>query len=905
MCQQEGAYNLEEEFSDSNSNGGPSCDHPQPPQTTTGSIACVCGNNTQEGTEQCDGTDDEQCVGDETCNDSCRCSPPEGEVACGEQTVDLVIMIDRTGSVSDPDLQAEGQAVYDLLQSFIDNGITGVNVAIGRFPGEEDGTPANALFLGSDPECNDGPSCLTNDYAALQTLVNNHFIDDNHADYEGTQGSTNLQSANSMALTAFNSGSGIHKVYLLFSDGDPNLPVLATADHDARVSANALKDAGVHNIMIAYDASGNDADSISNGGDGGPANPAGDVINRLLMADMASTTIDLVGGRDGCGGDACSGAEETAENGDMDDLYIAAGGAGLEPIFAAITGILDCPDLDNDPCTPENCNENTDICEIGDPIEGCVKCETDDDCNTPDLCDAQRICVKEDGETVGTCADDPQHEPTDCSNDPDLCDGTLACNPQNGECENGPPPPPCDDGEVCTNEVCNPATGACDTTHNTDSCTDGNACTEPDLCGGGSCQSGGAKDCNDNNACTNNDCNTVTGCVNSPITCDDGLACTDDGCDPGSGCTTTPKQCPDDENVCTDPTCTEPNGCGFQNNNHSESCYTGPEGTKDVGICHGGTKTCSGGSFGQCEGEQTPEDEICDGLDNDCDGETDEGNPGGGASCGEEEGECSPGTITCVGGELICVGGTGPSPELCDDKDNDCDGETDEDFDEGESCTVGIGECQNDGIKVCTQDGQGTECDATPGEGSTEICDGKDNDCDEQTDEGGDSLCDDGLACNGQEVCEGEGGCQAGETVICDDDRACSDDECTEPNGQCVFNTDDCVCDSDADCEDSNPCTANTCDVNSGSCSTEPLTNDQCDNGVPREPPDDTGGGQEIPGDIRCLTGSGSPGGFNNGTCAGCSLGATGTTPLGAALGLGILMFLPWVLRKSLVRARR
>jgi hypothetical protein len=65
------------------------------------------------------------------------------------------------------------------------------------------------------------------------------------------------------------------------------------------------------------------------------------------------------------------------------------------------------------------------------------------------------------------------------------------------------------------------------------------------------------------------------------------------------------------------------------------------------------------------------------------------------------------------------------------------------------------------------------------------------------------------------------------------------------------------------------------------------------------------GGGQEIPGEIRCLTGSGSTGGFDNGTCAGCSLGATGTTPLGAALGLGILMFLPWVLRKSLVRARR
>jgi hypothetical protein len=74
--------------------------------------------------------------------------------------------------------------------------------------------------------------------------------------------------------------------------------------------------------------------------------------------------------------------------------------------------------------------------------------------------------------------------------------------------------------------------------------------------------------------------------------------------------------------------------------------------------------------------------------------------------------------------------------EICDNKDNNCNGQTDEGFNVGQSCTVGVGECARTGQFVCKADGTGTECNATPGTPTTEICDNKDNDCDGQTDEG-------------------------------------------------------------------------------------------------------------------------------------------------------------------------
>ncbi|MDX1611983.1 MAG: hypothetical protein R3185_06405, partial [Candidatus Thermoplasmatota archaeon] len=38
----------------------------------------------------------------------------------------------------------------------------------------------------------------------------------------------------------------------------------------------------------------------------------------------------------------------------------------------------------------------------------------------------------------------------------------------------------------------------------------------------------------------------------------------------------------------------------------ARTCYTGPDGTLDVGLCTGGTQTCTEGAYGVCAGEVTP-----------------------------------------------------------------------------------------------------------------------------------------------------------------------------------------------------------------------------------------------------------------------------------------------------------
>jgi hypothetical protein len=73
--------------------------------------------------------------------------------------------------------------------------------------------------------------------------------------------------------------------------------------------------------------------------------------------------------------------------------------------------------------------------------------------------------------------------------------------------------------------------------------------------------------------------------------------------------------------------------------------------------------------------------------------------------------------------------------ELCNGIDDNCDGKIDEGFNLIQVCYVGAGECRNQGITVCNKDKNGTFCKGTSKKPSVEICDGKDNDCDGLVDE--------------------------------------------------------------------------------------------------------------------------------------------------------------------------
>lgn len=66
--------------------------------------------------------------------------------------------------------------------------------------------------------------------------------------------------------------------------------------------------------------------------------------------------------------------------------------------------------------------------------------------------------------------------------------------------------------------------------------------------------------------------------------------------------------------------------------NFTESCYTGPAGTLNNGICKAGIKTCTNGAWSNCYGEVLPQTETCNGIDDNCDGSVDEGVCGGGHS---------------------------------------------------------------------------------------------------------------------------------------------------------------------------------------------------------------------------------------------------------------------------------
>ncbi len=154
----------------------------------------------------------------------------------------------------------------------------------------------------------------------------------------------------------------------------------------------------------------------------------------------------------------------------------------------------------------------------------------------------------------------------------------------------------------------------------------------------------------------------------------------------------------------------------------------------DVGACHRGVWLCGpdGVAGAVCYGEVGPTEEICDGIDNDCNGHTDELVP---RPCSTA---CGSGKESCVAGEWTACTAPPVLPETCNGLDDNCDGRVDEaDALPLEFCypgpagTLAYGECRPGvvrcvlGVSACTGYVLPTA--------ETKNC--KDDDCDGKVDE--------------------------------------------------------------------------------------------------------------------------------------------------------------------------
>lgn len=283
----------------------------------------------------------------------------------------------------------------------------------------------------------------------------------------------------------------------------------------------------------------------------------------------------------------------------------------------------------------------------------------------------------------------------------------------------------------------------------------------------------------------------------------------------------------------------------------AEPCYDGPAASEGVGQCAGGVRVCGGGAFGACEGQVLPGDEICDTVDNDCDGVVDSAacvcTPGevqscyGGPAGTAGVGVCLAGTQVCLDdGSSFgpCAGAVEPGVEACNGVDDDCNGEVDDVPGVGEACSAGAGVCAADGVRACAPALGRVVCSAEPGPPADEICDGFDNDCDGVVDD---------LAGAGAPCEAGVGACLARGVMRCDEAGALS---CSAVAGAPGVE----VCDDvDNDCNgvvDDAPGVAEPCEVGVGACRSTGVTwcseagvvcgavpreaaaADYCDNGV-------------------------------------------------------------------------
>jgi hypothetical protein len=268
-----------------------------------------------------------------------------------------------------------------------------------------------------------------------------------------------------------------------------------------------------------------------------------------------------------------------------------------------VTGLCDeLPVADGATCTDNSACTGPDACLAGACAGGpAVACDDGLYCNGQETCAPESGCqagpplilTDELACTVDSCdeeSDQPTHTPNDAVCDNGLyCDGQEVCGLILG-CQSGPPLTVSDDVD-CTVDSCDEASDTVIHAANDALCSDGLFCNGLELCDAAEgCQSTAPPQLDDAVSCTTDTCDDILDQIlHVPVDalCDDTNACTADVCDALDGCTYPP----------TDAPCSDDDPCTGQ-----DACVDGA-----------------------CQGLPIlSEGPVCNNVDDDCDGETDE-----------------------------------------------------------------------------------------------------------------------------------------------------------------------------------------------------------------------------------------------------------------------------------------